>query len=506
MDIPSIHSLLFCFIFFSFLSSAICRSLTNGHKTTTLDISASLHKAQHALSLTPQTLQSLHQQSYETPHILSSSPPSFTLQLHSRDSLRHHTTHKNYKTLTLARLARDSARVKSLNTKVALALSGVQRSDLKPLVSDESATLEAKIDGSGGLQGPIVSGTSQGSGEYFSRVGIGSPPKPLFMVLDTGSDVTWVQCQPCTDCYQQADPVFDPSASSSYSTLSCESQPCKSLDVMECRNDACLYQVSYGDGSYTVGDFVKETLTFGDSAAVNNIALGCGHDNEGLFTGAAGLLGLGGGALSFPAQVSATSFSYCLVDRDSNSTSTLQFGSLNGDGVNDGTVTAPLLRNQRVDTFYYVSLAGISVGGQMLSIPPSSFAMDEMGNGGVIVDSGTAITRLQTDAYNSLRDAFVKGTTHLPSTSGVALFDTCYDLSSKTSVDVPSISLHFPEGKSLPLPAKNYIIPVDSTGTFCLAFAPTSSSLSIIGNVQQQGTRVTFDMDKSVVGFSPNKC
>ncbi|KAF8389697.1 hypothetical protein HHK36_024216 [Tetracentron sinense] len=32
--------------------------------------------------------------------------------------------------------------------------------------------------------------------------------------------------------------------------------------------------------------------------------------------------------------------------------------------------------------------------------------MDESGSGGIIIDSGTAVTRLQTEAYNSLRDAF----------------------------------------------------------------------------------------------------
>eukprot|EP00262_Sarcandra_glabra_P003438 TRINITY_DN14136_c0_g1_i1.p1 TRINITY_DN14136_c0_g1~~TRINITY_DN14136_c0_g1_i1.p1 ORF type:complete len:504 (+),score=4.97 TRINITY_DN14136_c0_g1_i1:190-1701(+) len=489
-----------CFLCFFFVP-VFCRSLLQSPKTSTLDVSATLQKALDVISFDPETQKTV-QQHHQKEHVVSSSPSLFTLKLHSRASLKKPTTHKDYKTLTLARLERDTARVKVLNTKLDLAVKGIKRSDLKPL-AEEGGEGVMKTEGKG-LEGPIISGTSQGSGEYFSRVGIGKPAKPVYMVLDTGSDVTWVQCQPCTDCYQQADPVFDPSSSSSYAPLSCGSPQCKSLDVSACRNDTCLYQVSYGDGSYTVGDFVTEALTFGETASVSNIALGCGHDNEGLFVGAAGLLGLGGGALSFPSQVKASSFSYCLVDRDSTSSSTLEFGD--GASGADGAVTAPLLRNGKVDTFYYVGLTGLSVGGELLSIPTSSFEMDESGNGGVIVDSGTAITRLQTDAYNSLRDAFVKGTGDLPSTTGVALFDTCYDLSSKTSVEVPTVSFHFPAGKILHLPAKNYLIPVDSMGTFCFGFAPTSSSLSIIGNVQQQGTRVGFDLANSVVGFSSNKC
>lgn len=122
------------------------------------------------------------------------------------------------------------------------------------------------------------------------------------------------------------------------------------------------------------------------------------------------------------------------------------------------------------------------------------------------MDSGTAITRLRTEAYTALRDAFVQLARGLQRTSGILLFDTCYDFSSRASVQVPTVSFQFSSGASWPLPADNYLIPVDTAGTFCFAFAPTSSSLSIIGNVQQQGVRVSFDLAKSLVGFSPNKC
>ncbi|XP_068636755.1 protein ASPARTIC PROTEASE IN GUARD CELL 1-like [Aristolochia californica] len=478
-SVPFLSALL---VIFSFMNPVFSRTTPWTLETTTLDVSASLMKTLAILSVDRQSLDSAIPE--------SSSIDAITLPLHSRELLNGSATHEDYRALTLARFARDSARVESLSSKLNIAVKGIKKSDLTPLQTED-------------LEGSIVSGTSQGSGEYFSRVGIGKPPKSMYMVLDTGSDVTWVQCQPCTDCYSQTDPVFDPATSSTYSPLSCQSTHCKSLDVTACRNGSCLYQVSYGDGSYTVGDFVTETVTFGDSGAgVNNIAIGCGHDNEGLFVGAAGLLGLGGGSLSFPSQIKASGFSYCLVDRDSTSTSTLQLGS----SAPAGSVTAPLLRNRKLETFYYLGMTGISVGGRLLSIPPSSFSMDESGDGGIIVDCGTAVTRLQSDVYNALRDAFVSGTQNLPSTSGVALFDTCYDLSSMSSVEVPTVSLHFPEDKKLQLPAKNYLIPVDSSGTFCFAFAPTSSPLSIIGNVQQQGTRVAFDLANSVVAFEPLKC
>ena len=487
-------------IIFSTLNFVHSRTLTETTSTTTLDVTASLQKTQSVFSsYNPKAKpQAFNQQKQKQTQTLS----SLTLELHTRTSIlsrpthTHTHTHTDYKSLTIARLDRDSARLKSLTTRLHLALTGILQSDLEP---SGGRGQEQQQD----LQGPIISGTSQGSGEYFCRVAIGRPPTPAYMVLDTGSDVNWLQCAPCADCYQQADPIFEPASSASYSPLSCETKQCKSLDVSECRNNTCLYEVAYGDGSYTVGEFVTETLTLG-SASVNNVAIGCGHNNEGLFIGAAGLLGLGGGKLSLPSQLNATSFSYCLVDRDSDSASTLEFNS----PLPPNAVTAPLHRNPKLDTFYYVGVSGLSVGGESLRIPESAFEVDSGGNGGIIIDSGTAVSRLQTETYNSLRDAFVKGTRKLglASTNGVALFDTCYDLSSKTSVEVPTVAFHFPNGKVLALAAKNVLIPVDSTGTFCLAFAPTSSAFSIIGNVQQQQTRVAFDLANSLIGFSSTKC
>ena len=53
----------------------------------------------------------------------------------------------------------------------------------------------AKRGRSGGLglgfSSLIISDLTSGSGEYFTCVGVGTPPKYAYMVLDTGSDVVW---------------------------------------------------------------------------------------------------------------------------------------------------------------------------------------------------------------------------------------------------------------------------------------------------------------------------
>ena len=166
----------------------------------------------------------------------------------------------------------------------------------------------------------------------------------------------------------------------------------------------------------------------------------------------------------------------------------------------------PLLKNPKVDTFYYVELLGISVGGAPVrGITASLFRLDKSGNGGVIVDSGTSVTRLTRPAYVALRNAFRNRALHLKKAPAFSLFDTCFDLSGETEVKVPTVMLHF-RGADVPLPATNYLIPVDSSGTFCFAFAGTMNGLSIIGNIQQQGFRIVYDLAGSRVGFAPRGC
>ncbi|PPD68325.1 hypothetical protein GOBAR_DD34799 [Gossypium barbadense] len=355
------------------------------------------------------------------------------------------------------------------------------------LVSKAIVRNRPRATGHPGFSSSIISGLAQGSGEYFTRLGVSTLPRYLYMVLDTGSDVVWVQGSPCKNCYSQFDPIFDPTKSHSFSGIPCGSPLCRNLDSSGCnKRRKCLYQVSYSDSSVTFGDFSTETLTF-RITKVGRVVLDCGHDNEGLFVGAAGLLGLGRGRLSVPTQARHRfnrKSSYYLVDRSvSSKSSSMIFGDA---PIPQTTVFTPLLTNPKLDTFYYVELLEISIGGtRVRGITPSLFKMDPASNGGVIIDSGTSVTRLTRPAYIAMRDAFPSnggviidsGTSvtrltrpayiamrdafrirasNLKRVPDFSLFDTCFDLSGKTSVKVPTIVLHF-RGADVSLPATNYL-------------------------------------------------
>ncbi|XP_027366818.1 protein ASPARTIC PROTEASE IN GUARD CELL 2-like [Abrus precatorius] len=430
------------------------------------------------------TQKSKHSNKHQKLNTITEESGKWKLKLLHRDKIATFNTSHDHRSLFNARMKREAKRVAALIRRITAG----------------GSNYEASAFGS-----DVVSGMEQGSGEYFVRIGVGSPPRNQYVVIDSGSDIIWVQCQPCTQCYHQSDPVFDPADSSSYTGVPCGSTVCSHVENAGCHEGRCRYEVSYGDGSYTKGTLALETLTFGRTV-IRNVAIGCGHRNQGMFVGAAGLLGLGSGPMSFVGQLGGQTggaFSYCLVSRGTESSGSLEFGR---EAMPVGAAWVTLIHNPRAPSFYYVGLSGLGVGGLRVPISEDVFKLSELGDGGVVMDTGTAVTRLPTSAYNSFRDAFIGQTTNLPRASGVSIFDTCYDLYGFVSVRVPTISFYFSGGPILTLPARNFLIPVDDVGTFCFAFAPSSSGLSIIGNIQQEGIEISVDGANGFVGFGPNVC
>ncbi|XP_034708992.1 aspartic proteinase CDR1-like [Vitis riparia] len=68
-------------------------------------------------------------------------------------------------------------------------------------------------------------------------------------------------CLPCLSCYKQKNPMFDPSKSTSFKEVSCESQQCRLLDTVSCSQPQklCDFSYGYGDGSLTQGVIATET-------------------------------------------------------------------------------------------------------------------------------------------------------------------------------------------------------------------------------------------------------
>lgn len=153
-----------------------------------------------------------------------------------------------------------------------------------------------------------------------------------------------------------------------------------------------------------------ETLTLGD-VSFQGIAFGCGNNNVGDFSNSSGVVGLGRGPLSLISQLGMGKFSYCFKPFDDPKPSKLLLGSsasasetLNG-GIPPVT---PLLASTANPTFYYVNLLGITVGRTRLRIPRGTFELQKDGSGGIIIDSGTSFTNLDSRAYDVLAKRFTR--------------------------------------------------------------------------------------------------
>ncbi|EEE54965.1 hypothetical protein OsJ_02555 [Oryza sativa Japonica Group] len=300
---------------------------------------------------------------------------------------------------------------------------------------------------------PTTLGSSLDTLEYVISVGLGSPAVTQRVVIDTGSDVSWVQCEPCpapSPCHAHAGALFDPAASSTYAAFNCSAAACAQLgDSGEANGcDAksrCQYIVKYGDGSNTTGTGFQ----FGCSHA----ELGAGMDDK-----TDGLIGLGGDAQSLVSQTAA--------------------------------------RSKKVPTYYFAALEDIAVGGKKLGLSPSVFAA------GSLVDSGTVITRLPPAAYAALSSAFRAGMTRYARAEPLGILDTCFNFTGLDKVSIPTVALVFAGGAVVDLDAHGIV----SGG--CLAFAPTrdDKAFGTIGNVQQRTFEVLYDVGGGVFGFRVGAC
>ncbi|KAJ3670365.1 hypothetical protein LUZ60_010689 [Juncus effusus] len=363
---------------------------------------------------------------------------------------------------------------------------------------------------------PTLNGQSQviwAGASYIMDLSVGMPPVQLESIMDTGSDLIWTQCKPCTHCFTQATPIFDPAKSSSYSVLSCSHPSCIYLEFFSntrCASSKCQYTYQYADGSHTTGILARETFTFGSSdpsvsVSVPDMVFGCSRDSTTDFSNSSGIVGLAMGNLSLVQYLDSPRFSYCLTPFFDSSSSTLLLGSgacINP--TNENVTSTPIVTNPVAPMLYYMKLNGISIGGDLLSIPNDTFDIKKNGSGGMIIDSGSTLTGLISSAYVEVREK-VRSIVNLPVSSDTIdeSIDLCF-ASNTIPNYLPDMIFHF-EGGDLSIPKENYMLAEPSSGLLCLAMMEFSSQ-SILGAYQQQNIHVLYDIDKMMLSFEPDEC
>ncbi|KAL9426870.1 hypothetical protein AB3S75_033619 [Citrus x aurantiifolia] len=361
----------------------------------------------------------------------------------------------------------------------------------------------------------VQSNVSTANGEYVMKFSIGTPPLlDIYGIVDTGSDLMWVQCLPCVQCYKQVKPIYNPTSSSSYKELSCQSEQCHLLDTVSCSSQQlCNYTYGYADSSLTKGVLATERITFENSNNFfDNVVFGCGHNNTGVFNeNEMGLVGLGRTRLSLASQIlsqlGANKFSYCLVPfhTDPSIASKMYFG--NGSEVSGGGVVSTSLVSKEDKTYYFVTLEGISVGNLSNSskLIPYYNSSGAISKGNMFIDTGAPPTLLPKDFYNRLEEQVRNAIKLTPSQDPRLGSQLCYKTQSMAGI-APILTAHFDGGAKVPLIHTSTFIPPPVEGVFCFAMQPIDGDVGIFGNFAQSDLFIGYDFDSQMVSFKPTDC
>ncbi|KAK9984679.1 hypothetical protein SO802_034204 [Lithocarpus litseifolius] len=402
--------------------------------------------------------------------------------------------------------------------------------------------------------------------DYTLSFTIGSnPPQPISLYMDTGSDLVWFPCSPfeCILCEGKSTTTTPPPKLSKNATVSCKSPACSAahsslsssnlcaishcpldyIETSDCSSFSCPpFYYAYGDGSL-IARLYKDSLSVPTSSVPSmllpNFTFGCAHT---ALAEPIGVAGFGPGLLSLPAQIATVSpqlgnrFSYCLVSHSFNQyrvhrPSPLILGRYDDKERKDNSgidgsdsaefVYTSMLHNPSHPYFYSVGLKGISVGKRNIAAPEIVKRLDRSGNGGTVVDSGTTFTMLPASLYNSVVAEFDRRVGRVHERASEVEDKTglgpCYYYDGKV-VNVPAVVLHFVgNGSSVALPRRNYFYEFldgdkkKNVGCLMLMNGGDDEELSggpgaILGNYQQQGFEVVYDLEKKRVGFARRQC
>ncbi|PKA48568.1 Aspartic proteinase PCS1 [Apostasia shenzhenica] len=360
---------------------------------------------------------------------------------------------------------------------------------------------------------------------------VGTPPQNVTMVLDTGSELSWLLCHSPAPPSPPSPLGFRPLASTSFSPIPCSSPSCRSTQTSDLSCDSssrlCHVSLTYSDASTAEGAVASDLFLLGGPPARRTV-FGCmssAYSSAGGDRAAAGMLGMNRGALSFVTQTGTRRFSYCISDRDAG---LLLLGA--GDIVPlnyTPFVQIPLPLPYFDRLAYSVQLDGIRVGAKPLPIPRSVLLPDHTGAGQTMVDSGTQFSFFLGPAYEILKEEFLLQTKGVltplnePGYVFQGAFDLCFRApegaiaAAAAARRIPTVVLGF-RGAEVAVEGERLLYRVEGErrgnggeGVWCFTFGNSDlvpMEAYVIGHHHQQNVWVEYDLERSRVGFAPVRC
>uniref|UniRef100_A0A0E0E0D0 Peptidase A1 domain-containing protein n=1 Tax=Oryza meridionalis TaxID=40149 RepID=A0A0E0E0D0_9ORYZ len=242
-------------------------------------------------------------------------------------------------------------------------------------------------------------------GQYYTSMYIGNPPRPYFLDVDTGSDLTWIQCDaPCTNCAKGPHPLYKPEKPN---VVPPRDSYCQELQGNQNYGDTskqCDYEITYADRSSSMGILARDNMQLitADGERENlDFVFGCGYDQQGnLLSSPAntdGILGLSNAAISLPTQLASQGiisnvFGHCIAADPSNG----GYMFLGDDYVPRWGMTWMPIRNGP-ENLYSTEVQKVNYGDQQLNVRRKAGKLTQ-----VIFDTGSSYTYLPHEDYANL--------------------------------------------------------------------------------------------------------
>ncbi|PHU10938.1 hypothetical protein BC332_17868 [Capsicum chinense] len=325
-------------------------------------------------------------------------------------------------------------------------------------------------------------------GHYVASFVIGSERIRNFLLIDTGSYLSWWQCAPClpNKCYKQAfNAIYNYTTSTTFKHMDCVDESGCLNSVFRCNVDSrlCMYAQTYDNGEKTKGFLGSNIIRFVGDNTQARIIFGCGIDQKSgtseFGNTYSGIIALGKrlsartpGIYSLPSQLGTNLFALCLPSAEA---ATGSFITFNKAPWVYGT-EAKLLKNRQQPHLYYINLYKIFINDREVPVDPTWWNGRKEDHG-VIVDTGIG-----------------------------GVFDTCYEeVEGEEEMQFPTIRLFF-GNVSVTQELKLERVVKNLNGYYCLAILPWDDTQTLIGTHQLQGTGLTFDLKNNALTFSVDAC
>ncbi|KAG2560742.1 hypothetical protein PVAP13_8KG082900 [Panicum virgatum] len=334
---------------------------------------------------------------------------------------------------------------------------------------------------------------------FYVTVNIADPSKPYFLSVDTGSDLTWLECAAsngaCERCNKVPHPHYQPGPPS-YKVIPCTDSLCDTL-----HQDL--------DGS-SIGVLSTDKFSLPMAKASNDhpdLAIGCGYDqgkNAGKVMTVDGILGLGPSSVSLISQlknqkiITKNVIGHCLSTKGGGY---LFFGEENVPV--SGLTWVPMAPRTPRKPYPY------SAGHATLQLDTMSIGTEPME---VVLDSGSAYTYLpellHSQLVTALKASLSKSSVeevHDPELplcwKGNGPFKSLDDLNKEFK---SRMSLNFGNGVTMTIPPENYLITTEQ-GSACLGILGTGDiDMYLIGAITMQDQLVIYDNEVGRIGWAPS--